>query len=57
MTYDFECVGCHHREEVVASIHDSVPEMQCPHDGSKMYRVFDNPGVIFNTDGFYKTGG
>ena len=54
-SYEYECVGCHTQKEVQASIHDEVPEQMCEFDGSKMYRIYTNPGVIFNATGFYST--
>lgn len=56
-SYEFECVGCHSSREVSASIFEDVDNQVCEWCGSKMYKVFTSPGVIFNAKGFYKTGG
>lgn len=56
-TYQFECPGEGNWVDVVASIHDEVPQPNCQWCGAKMIRVYSVPGVKFNADGFYSTGG
>ena len=54
-TYEYECPGGDNFVDITASIHDVVSTPTCSYCGATMIRVYSNPGVIFNAQGFYKT--
>lgn len=54
-TYEYECLKCNHRFEVMQSITDE-PLRVCPECGGKVRRlIHGGMGIIFKGSGFYST--
>ena len=55
--YEYNCIECDTKEEVVRSFSDEENIPMCPTCGYKMVRVFNSFGIQFKGGGFYSTGG
>lgn len=54
-TYEYECLSCKHRFEVLQSI-TSKPKTKCPQCGKKLKKLISSAGgFIFKGSGFYAT--
>ena len=53
-TYEYECLSCKRRTEVVQSFSDE-PLRTCPHCGGPLRRVFHPVGIVLKGSGFYST--
>lgn len=54
-TYEYECLSCKHRFEVLQSI-TAKPKTQCPQCGKKLKKLISSAGgFIFKGSGFYAT--
>lgn len=51
-TYEYECLECKHRFEVVHSMTEN-PVKGCVKCGKKVRKVFSSAGIIFKGSGFY----
>jgi putative FmdB family regulatory protein len=53
-TYEYECLNCGRRTEVVQRFSDE-PLRECPHCGGPLRRVFHPVGIVLKGSGFYST--
>lgn len=54
-TYEYECLSCKHKFEVLQSI-TSKPKTKCPKCGKKIKKLISSAGgFIFKGTGFYAT--
>ncbi|MDD5129929.1 MAG: zinc ribbon domain-containing protein [Candidatus Omnitrophica bacterium] len=54
-TYEYECLSCKHRFEVLQSI-TAKPKTKCPKCGKKLKKLISSAGgFIFKGTGFYAT--
>jgi putative FmdB family regulatory protein len=53
-TYEYECLSCGRRTEVVQRFSDE-PLRECPHCGGPLRRVFHPVGIVLKGSGFYST--
>ena len=51
-TYEYICLECEHRFEVVQSMTDK-PVQECVKCGKDVRKVFSSAGIIFKGSGFY----
>ena len=51
-TYEYECLECKHRFEVVQSMNDA-PITKCNKCGKSVRKIFNSAGLIFKGSGFY----
>jgi putative FmdB family regulatory protein len=51
-TYEYECLECKHRFEVVHSMTEN-PVKGCVKCGKDVRKVFSSAGIIFKGSGFY----
>ncbi|HEX7831787.1 MAG TPA: FmdB family zinc ribbon protein [Thermoanaerobaculia bacterium] len=52
--YEYQCVSCKQREEIIQKISDP-PLAQCPQCGGEMKKLISSPAIQFKGSGFYKT--
>ncbi|MBN2208666.1 MAG: zinc ribbon domain-containing protein [Candidatus Coatesbacteria bacterium] len=52
--YEYKCVKCGHRMEVLLDVDEPEPE-SCPECKGKLKRLLGVPGLIFKGSGFYAT--
>lgn len=53
-TYEYECLNCGRRTEVVQRFSDE-PLRECPHCGGPLRKVFHPVGIVLKGSGFYST--
>ena len=54
-TYEYECVSCKHKFEVLQSI-SAKPKTKCPKCGKRLKKLISSTGgFIFKGAGFYAT--
>ena len=53
-TYEYECLNCGRRTEVVQRFSDE-PLRECPHCSGPLRRVFHPVGIVLKGSGFYST--
>ncbi|MDP2927762.1 MAG: zinc ribbon domain-containing protein [Candidatus Omnitrophota bacterium] len=54
-TYEYECLSCKHKFEILQSI-IAKPETKCPKCGKKLKKLISSTaGFIFKGTGFYAT--
>lgn len=54
-TYEYECLSCKHRFEILQSI-TAKPQTKCPQCGKKLRKLISSSaGFIFKGSGFYAT--
>lgn len=53
-TYEYECLSCGRRTEVVQRFSDE-PLRECPHCGGPLRKVFHPVGIVLKGSGFYST--
>jgi putative FmdB family regulatory protein len=53
-TYEYSCLQCGDRLEVVQSFRDD-PLTECPSCDGSLRKVFSAVGIVFKGSGFYKT--
>jgi putative FmdB family regulatory protein len=51
--YDYVCVNCGHRMEVIHGVHDRGPAL-CPLCGGQVKKAFSAPAVLFKGSGWAK---
>ena len=51
--YEYQCVQCSEREEVIQR-HDAPPPAQCAKCGGGMKKLVSAPAIQFKGSGFYK---
>jgi putative FmdB family regulatory protein len=51
--YEYQCVQCSEREEVIQR-HDAPPPAQCAKCGGGMKKLISAPAIQFKGSGFYK---
>ena len=56
-TYEYGCIECEEKAEVVRGFNDEEVVPKCPKCGYNMIRVYVTFGIHFNGPGFYSTGG
>jgi putative FmdB family regulatory protein len=52
--YEYECLQCRERVEIIQKISDP-PYSHCPKCGGGMKKLFSSPAIQFKGSGFYKT--
>lgn len=52
--YEYQCVKCSERHEIIQRISDP-PLEHCPKCGGDMKKLFSSPAIQFKGSGFYKT--
>ena len=52
-TYEYECLGCERRFDIVQSFSDS-PLTVCDACGGELRKVFSGVGISFKGSGFYR---
>jgi putative FmdB family regulatory protein len=54
-TYEYECLSCKHKFEILQSINEK-PKNKCPKCGKKLRKLISSTGgFIFKGSGFYAT--
>jgi putative FmdB family regulatory protein len=53
-TYEYACIDCGHKFEIVQSFSDEALTT-CPECGGSLRKVFGSVGIVFKGSGFYKT--
>jgi len=52
--YEYECLACGHRFEVIRKFSD-MPLSECPKCGGVVEKLFSSPAIQFKGSGFYLT--
>lgn len=52
--YEYECINCKERVEIIQRISDP-PYTHCPKCGAEMKKLISSPAIQFKGSGFYKT--
>lgn len=52
--YEYQCVECNERHEIIQKISDE-PLAHCPKCGGGMKKLISSPAIQFKGSGFYKT--